>query len=69
MTRHDDRRAPTTFLYATERRFLSSLLSSTPVSVTSFIAAAMSSYRSACSASLARCTNSSLSTDIFDDLR
>uniref|UniRef100_A0A8D8U8B0 Uncharacterized protein n=1 Tax=Cacopsylla melanoneura TaxID=428564 RepID=A0A8D8U8B0_9HEMI len=63
ITRHEDRRAPTTFLYATDSRFRSSLDSSTPVSVTAFIAAAMSSYRSACSASLARCTSSSFSPD------
>lgn len=37
-------RAPTTFLYATESKFLSSFDSSTPVSVTDFIACAMSSY-------------------------
>lgn len=56
------RRAPTTFLYATERRFLSSFDNSTPVSVTDFMACAISSYRSDCSASFAFWTNSSLST-------
>ena len=44
MTRHELRRAPTTFLKATESRLRSSLESSTPVSVTDFIEAAMSSY-------------------------
>ena len=44
MTRQELRRAPTTFLKATESRFLSSLESSTPVSVTDFMEAAMSSY-------------------------
>ena len=33
-TLHDDRRAPTTFLYATESKFLTSWLSSVLASVT-----------------------------------
>ena len=44
MTLQELRRAPTTFLKATLSRFLSSLDSSTPVSVTAFMEAAMSSY-------------------------
>lgn len=34
MTRQEERRAPTTFLYATESRFRSSFVNSFPVSVT-----------------------------------
>ena len=44
ITLQELRRAPTTFLKATDSKFLSSLESSTPVSVTAFIEAAMSSY-------------------------
>ena len=44
ITLQELRRAPTTFLKATESRFRSSLESSTPVSVTAFMEAAMSSY-------------------------
>jgi hypothetical protein len=45
---------PTEFLYATDRRFLSSLDNSYPVIATSFIFLTISSYRSAYSASLAK---------------
>ena len=44
ITLQELRRAPTTFLKATDSKFLSSLESSTPVSVTAFMEAAMSSY-------------------------
>ena len=49
MMRSDARRAPTTFLYATERRLRSSRLRSLPAPVaTSFMYSTISSYLSAC---------------------
>ncbi|MPC08371.1 hypothetical protein E2C01_000957 [Portunus trituberculatus] len=42
MMRHDARRAPITFLYATESRFLSSTVSSTSMEATSFMASTIS---------------------------
>ena len=52
--RSDARRAPTTFLYATESRLRSSSeRSSTDAAATFFMYSTISSYRSACSASFA----------------
>ena len=60
--RSDARRAPTTFLYATESRLRSSSeRSSTDAAATFFMYSTISSYRSACSASFAMYT---LSSDI-----
>uniref|UniRef100_A0A1X7UNV1 Uncharacterized protein n=1 Tax=Amphimedon queenslandica TaxID=400682 RepID=A0A1X7UNV1_AMPQE len=64
-TRQEERRAPTTFLKATERRFRSSgailFLSST----NSFMNWTMSSYLSDCSASLALLKRTSASSDML----
>ena len=54
MIRSDARRAPTTFLYATESRLRSSSERSSVAAVaTAFMYSTISSYRSACSASFA----------------
>lgn len=50
--RHDARRAPMTFLYATLNRFRSSTDSSMPSAATFFIASTISSYLSACARSM-----------------
>uniref|UniRef100_J3N8X4 Uncharacterized protein n=1 Tax=Oryza brachyantha TaxID=4533 RepID=J3N8X4_ORYBR len=66
MIRHDARRAPMTFLYATDSRFRSSTVSSSPPPAppaeraTRSMNSTISSYRSACSASFALYTLSSL---------
>ena len=51
--RQDARRAPMTFLYATDNKLRSSTVSSTSSRATCFIDSTISSYRSACSAILA----------------
>ena len=64
MMRSEARRAPTTFLYATERRLRSSRERSSDAGdavATAFMYSTISSYRSACSASFAMYT---LSADI-----
>ena len=53
MIRSDARRAPTTFLYATERRLRSSSESTSRPSATVFMYSTISSSRPACSASFA----------------
>merc|ERR1719265_1667818 len=64
MMRHDARRDPTAFLYATEMRLRSSTDSSWLHCATTFMCSAISSYRSACSASLAKYTFFSRSSTI-----
>lgn len=57
MMRKDARRAPTTFLYATDSRLRSSRVrSASAISASCFMYSTISSYRSACSASFAMYT-------------